>query len=101
MLAIGQPAGRVALGPAPADRSVHHAAQRLAVTQRHRHVADEGTISRAKAVQSCTNVAPVRIDSGKGPNHFMFEPLANSNRPAPTVKAALSFWPALNFPFLR
>jgi hypothetical protein len=36
-------------------------------------------------------VAPVRHDSGNGPNHFMIEPDASMSRMAPPVKAALSF----------
>ena len=56
------------------------------------------TAKRPIAIQSCTKVAPVRQLSENGPNHFMIEPVASITGTAPATKAALSFWPGLNFP---
>ena len=57
--------------------------------------------NRAMATQSWTNVAPVRHDSGHGLYQCMIDPVASITSMAPPVKAALSFWPALNLPCFR
>ena len=54
--------------------------------------------ARARYTQSWTNVAPVRHDSGHWFGNFMISPVASMTEMAPAVKAALSFWPALNLP---
>ena len=52
----------------------------------------------AIAVQSWTNVAPVRHESGNGSNHRMIDPVASISGIMPAMKAALAFCPALNLP---
>ncbi len=56
------------------------------------------TTTNPMNTQSWTNVAPVRIRSGNGPNQRMIEPVANMSTIDAPTKTAFSFWPGLNFP---
>ena len=53
---------------------------------------------RARANQSCTNVAPLRQGSGVSLVKYMTLPDSSSTPMEPADSEALSFWPALNLP---
>ena len=50
------------------------------------------------AIQSWTNVAPVRMEIGNGSNHLRITPVASITTIAAPRNAAFSFWPGLNLP---
>lgn len=52
----------------------------------------------AMAVQSCTNVAPVRYDRANGSGQRMIDPVTTMTGIIPSTNAELAFWPALNLP---
>ena len=56
------------------------------------------TTTNRSASQLWTKVAPARQVSGNGRYQRRSNPLTSITSPPPAVNAALSFWPALNFP---
>ena len=56
------------------------------------------TTKMAVARTSWTKVAPVRHETGKGPNHRRMAPVPSITTIDPATNTALSFWPGLNFP---
>ena len=83
--------------PGPADPAEQHRFQGIPVGQGHHHVAryDDDEQQRQPVVDEGR---PARQESGKGRYQRSNRPLASMTRPPPAVKAALSFWPALNLP---